>query len=297
MSIMRTAYQGLKQRLPHQMQPYLLAHAAFHAACGGRVVSGPFKGLRYVRTGIESAYYAKLLGAYECELHDVMHRLNRCGFDRLIDIGAAEGYYAAGIAYLDPEIEVIAFEGDRRGQKLQDKMVASNGLQDRFISKSWCDREALGEALEQSRRPLLIVDCEGAEFDLLIPDHLPDLKQAVVVLELHNFAHPDMDLEQTLRDRFSTTHHIRKIDMDPRDVSDFPETGHPILDRLGDKTKAYLVDEGRPHDTPWLVLSPKLDHDTNRRLGFPAQSDQSALAPTDLGAPGPSRPPRTSQAA
>lgn len=257
MSIAWQVYKNVKRRLPHQMQPYLLAHAAFHAACGGRVVSGPFKGMHYVRTSIESAYYAKLLGVYERELHDIIQQLSDHGFDRLIDIGAAEGYYAAGLAFLDQDIKVIAYEGDTRGQELQSKMIAANGLQDRFTQKGWCDADALGKALANCRNPLIIVDCEGAERTLLVPDQIPDLERATILVEVHDFAHPEVDLAQELRDRFSGTHHIHDVPMLPRQHTDFPTTGRWPLDSLSDATKAYLIDEGRPNDTPWVLFLPK----------------------------------------
>ena len=66
------------------------------------VLNGPFRGMKYLSRAYCSAVLPKLLGTYECELIPAIDRLARSDADRIVDIGAAEGYYAVGLALKVP---------------------------------------------------------------------------------------------------------------------------------------------------------------------------------------------------
>jgi hypothetical protein len=77
---------------------------------GTTVQSGPFAGMRFLPKTPDSCLMPKLLGCYEADLHrHVVAALDR-GYDTVINIGCAEGYYAVGFARLLPAIEVCAFD-------------------------------------------------------------------------------------------------------------------------------------------------------------------------------------------
>src|SRR4051794_23892795 len=70
------------------------------AAHGLEVRHGPLAGMFYL-PGLEATsgdLVAKLLGAYEEELHRVLERWIASGAGTVIDVGSAEGYYAVGLA-------------------------------------------------------------------------------------------------------------------------------------------------------------------------------------------------------
>src|SRR5438132_1427624 len=73
----------------------------------GRVIIGPFAGMRILD---QNPFLPYLLGTYELELHSVLERLLERNWDRIIDIGAAEGYYAIGLSMRCPDAQCIAFE-------------------------------------------------------------------------------------------------------------------------------------------------------------------------------------------
>jgi len=54
------------------------------------------------------ALTAKLLGTYEKELQDAIRALEKKRFGRIINVGAAEGYYAVGLARNFPNVPVVA---------------------------------------------------------------------------------------------------------------------------------------------------------------------------------------------
>ncbi|MBT8196145.1 MAG: hypothetical protein KJO64_06945, partial [Bacteroidia bacterium] len=59
------------------------------------VLNGPFKGLKYSSdNSFGSAFYPKLLGVYEKELHVVFNQIQNNNYSEIIDVGCAEGYYA-----------------------------------------------------------------------------------------------------------------------------------------------------------------------------------------------------------
>ena len=64
------------------------------------VASGPFKGTRYGELSFFSAYIPKLLGIYERELWGLIEAICESGPTLVVDIEAAEGYYAIGLANL-----------------------------------------------------------------------------------------------------------------------------------------------------------------------------------------------------
>src|SRR5438105_426555 len=69
------------------------------------VLDGPFRGLRYPSaSSLHSGLLPKLLGTYEAELHGpIEHLLKSRTYGAVVDVGAAEGYYAVGFALRCPE--------------------------------------------------------------------------------------------------------------------------------------------------------------------------------------------------
>jgi predicted O-methyltransferase YrrM len=72
--------------------------------------------MHYTENSQGSCYIPKLLGVYERELHDVLENLIAWGPDLVIDAGAAEGYYAVGLARRLPQSRIMAFEMEEGGR-------------------------------------------------------------------------------------------------------------------------------------------------------------------------------------
>jgi tRNA G46 methylase TrmB len=126
-----------------------------------RIVSGPFRGMRYNLVACGSAHSAKLLGTYEKELHAIIDEILAERFEEIIDIGAAEGYYAVGLALSSPSPRrVIAFEAQEQGRQLLQELAAGNSLKNVDI-RGACDVMGLEQALAGGRPKLIICDVEG----------------------------------------------------------------------------------------------------------------------------------------
>jgi hypothetical protein len=248
---MKTTLTGL---LPAAFRPRtLLSRHLETVTRAGLVLGGPFTGLRYVEQSVGSMWWPKILGTYELELASTIGLLCAEQPDWIIDIGAAEGYYAIGMAWRCPQTRVIAFEGDHAGRKLQEELAVLNHVDDRLHIEGFCDAAALRRALAVASSGLIICDIEGGELALLNPEILPELVENswTLLVEIHD--HVDATIADTLIVRFKATHAIEEIVSRPRRASDLPCSVRCKL--LSRWVPAYL-DERRPGPMRWLLLRP-----------------------------------------
>jgi hypothetical protein len=217
------------------------------AQSGGRVMSGPFAGMRYLGEAFASAWAPKLLGTYEMELAPIIEAAIARQPQRIIDIGAAEGYYAVGLAWRIPEARVRAFEAGEIGRKLLIVLARENGVADRCEVQGYCTLELLGDVLQDGALTLLICDVEGAEFAILDPSALPGLARADLLVELHPWGHERST--ERMRELFENTHEIEEIRTRPRSPDDRPPGA-----QFPTSCAAALMDEMRPCEMVWLWL-------------------------------------------
>ena len=218
------------------------------------VISGPFKGMKYLENSTGSVYFPKILGIYEKELYTNIERFLNIEFDEIMDIGAAEGYFAVGFAMRYPKSEIIAFEPGFYGCYLLDKLAAMNGVSDRVkIKAQLCMPEDLKQMLNQDKKTFLFMDVEGAELDLLDIVKIPALKSCSVMVEIHDMIIPK--LGETIKERFQNTHNIIEIWQEQRTIKDL--TIKTFWKSLFKKQYVNLMSEGRSTVMRWLVMEPK----------------------------------------
>ena len=123
--------------------------------------------MRYHGKTVCGAAAPKLLGVYESELAPWFQKWSAIPFQHIINVGAAEGYYAVGCAMLWPYAPVTAFESSEEGQRLLTRNVEMNGLQSRVKIMGHCGQEQLRTAMLNGQPSLVIIDVEGAEGQLL----------------------------------------------------------------------------------------------------------------------------------
>jgi len=220
-----------------------------------RVITGPFKDLNYIRRSFSSALYPKILGLYERELHPVVDEIIEIRFDRVVDVGAAEGYYAIGLAMRCPGTSVVAFEMASEGQLLLREMAQLNGVSDRLEIRGFCNPRELTQALATKEgRHLLICDCEGYEEELLNLDQVPALRNTAILVELHEFI--SRGISQRIRARFEASHMIEEMWSEERQAKEFPLS--TLYTRLmPQKYLAEFLFEYRPEAMNWFWMKPK----------------------------------------
>jgi hypothetical protein len=194
-----------------------LLHGHVQAQTGCIVAAGPFRGMRLVpdiyRGGGDVA--AKLLGHYQAELHPLIERLIKAGFNQIINVGCAEGYYAVGMALRCPSVRVFAFDTDGNAQRVCLANSVANGVQERIRVGGAVDPEMLRALTSEAVNRLLIVDCEGYEAVLVDPERISGLKRATLLVECHDFV--NRSITSTLASPLAETHYLGLIGEGERD--------------------------------------------------------------------------------
>lgn len=223
----------------------------------GRILAGPFAGMKYGHDAVGSYWAPKILGTYECELRPVLNRLQRLPFCRILDVGAAEGYYAVGSALLWPTARVIAFETTDQGRSLLTENAQLNKVSSRLAVFGHCELPDLTHHLPGPGPTLLIMDAEGAEQKLIDPLALPCLSNTHLLVEVHDCFIPG--LGELLRARLSDTHTIEEIWTRPRRWSDFSAVS-PLRRAFLWRYLTQFAHEGRPGPMRWFMAWPRNSH-------------------------------------
>jgi hypothetical protein len=213
--------------------------------CGRRVQSGPFAGLEMPERVAEGCSVPKLLGCYEAELHAIIEELRGRNYEVVLNVGCAEGYYAAGFARLWPQVEVHAFDDNAGAQRACRETAHRNGVESRVHVQGHCAPDDVARLA--NRRLLIWCDIEGMEMDLLDPHKLPELRRCDIVVEVHDLFRAGSSAEMV--QRFEATHHVRLIRPCGRDPNQFS-----VLHGLPDLDRWLAVWEWRSGPTPWAVM-------------------------------------------
>lgn len=243
----------LRRTVPKRFRPIgYLEHLAEQSS-HGRVAGGPFAGMRYIRNSVGSAYVPKLLGMYERELNSAIEEACAVDVPLIIDIGAAEGYYAVGLAMRNLKARVIAFEMEEKGRAALGKMTLLNGVDDRVEIRGKCEVADLRSALAGADRALVVCDAEGYEEVLLQPNEVPELASTYVLAEMHDFI--SRGITERVTERFTPTHRVERIWQEPRARAEFPcrTLGTMLLPR---RYLDWAVSEWRPERMSWLWMVP-----------------------------------------
>ena len=216
-----------------------------HAELGDEVRGGPFAGLALPVDSVCSERWPKLAGTYEQELAPVVQRCIERGYETVVNVGAAEGYYAVGFARAGVP-RVIAVDPLARARQRVRAVAEANGVADRVEVRALATRRRLSGWLEHGG--LVVMDCEGTEYGLLDPARCPGLRGADVLVEVHEFAVDGLGAE--LAERFAPTHEVTWIEQAVR----HPEQ-EPALVGLAPDLAAAAVAEQRPGRLHWALFS------------------------------------------
>lgn len=189
---------------------------------GRTVLEGPFRGMQYPKHSLLNRDGIPLLfGTYELELRPVIEEVCSNRYDRIVDIGSAEGYYAVGLA-LRTKTRVYAFDCEPRERHYLRQMAQLNGVGDLIRIGSWCGPKVLS-GLVSGRRCLVISDCEGFEFDLFNDASAAAMSASDLLIELHEYGSNSGRRDELLQ-RFGVTHSNRVITFSPDNLgSSVPE--------------------------------------------------------------------------
>jgi hypothetical protein len=244
----------LNQALPEELRPAnLVDEFLSRSLAPDRILGGPFRGMRYIRESLGSVLLPKFLGTYEVELTSTLQSYFSDQPLVFVDVGSADGYFAAGLAWRCPKATVIAFEADEAGHKMITRVAELNGLVDRIKIRGFCSERELINVLQNCCPVLIIVDIEGGEVELLSPEVSKMLRRSDLIVEIHPWIFPD--IETVLTSRFKSTHQINVIHTRERRARDLPFGA--IVNRVVGRWIIPKLTELRPEPMRWLHLVAK----------------------------------------
>lgn len=219
------------------------------------VKHGPFVGLKYpdyVACG--SAIFPKILGCYEREIQDVIENACNKSYSEIIDIGAAEGYYAVGFALRKPNAKIFAFDIDNEAKMYCEKMAELNSASNQIFIESECTSDLLSN-FKFTQKGLIICDCEGFEKQLFTTQSVKNLVNCDLIIETHDFM--DITISKHIAEVFSNTHHVKVIESIDDNIK-AKKYNYPETESLDLKTKRKIFAEGRPAIMEWYYLESKI---------------------------------------
>jgi len=220
----------------------------------GRVVSGPFAGIVLDLSPVSQRHLLSyLLGTTELEIRLAVERIVARGYGTILNIGAADGYYAIGFAVRSPGTRIVAYEAKQDLHPALARIARLNGVAERIDIRGLCDRDELRRALRRDPDALVLMDIEGAEMAVLDPRAVPELAAADVLVETHDVFAPGCT--EALIARFSPTHHIERYRQRPRVLADYPRDFLPRLSRFAPRLAVALLDERRVGTQEWLHMT------------------------------------------
>jgi hypothetical protein len=219
------------------------------------VLSGPFAGTKLYLSPLSGRHLlGYLLGTQEIELHGAVEKIVSRGYTTIINIGAADGYYALGLARRLPQACVLAFEANSSHHKYLNASARVNGVAQRMFVRGLCRGQDLHVALATVRKPALVIcDIEGGEVDLLDPESIAALRSVDILVETHD--QYVADCTDIITSRFAPTHAVQQFSGRPRVASDFPSAALPLLARMLPETAIELMNERRKEPQQWLLLT------------------------------------------
>ena len=215
----------------------------------GEVYQGPFKGMKILPKWVwgDGDTAGKLLGLYECELFDSIEDAVSKNPDITLNIGCAEGYYGIGMAMRTGNLSVL-FDISQPTIAIARENAQLNKVNKIQFSTD-CRAEVYNNYLAKAERPFIIMDCEGAEEELLDLDAIPELIKTSILVESHDCNRPGLTIK--LINKFSQTHNVKVIKQGAKDPY------IDITEDLPDYDKMILCCEARPSTMLWLYMTPK----------------------------------------
>ena len=152
---------------------------------------GPFSGMRFapvppptsIATSADAFLATMVIGCFESPLHNWINDAIAHGYDRILNLGCGEGYYAVGFALKSRNSTVYAYDIDQRAQENTAALARLNRIEEKVCVRGLSTFDELNH--EVTTRTLIFCDIEGDEFDLLRPDVVPALSRVDLIVEMH----------------------------------------------------------------------------------------------------------------
>jgi hypothetical protein len=225
--------------------------------CNETVQYGPFKGLKLTSNtwwgGNDLG--SMCFGLYEKELLEFFYSDYLNYRNTFIDIGAADGYYAIGLLNSMRVNNAICFEITAEGRDAIKQNWNLNGNPGNIEIKGnvFNDFKSNVKTVD-FKKAIVLIDVEGSEFSFLNVEILKFLKDAVIVIEIHNWIPNFISCYIEFLKNANQFFEIEILDRKERNTLMFEE-----LRSLTDDNRLLLTSEARPCVMRFLILKPKIN--------------------------------------
>ena len=193
---------------------------------------------------------SKIYGLYENKIQRLLAEIKK---PILIDIGAADGFFAIGCLHSKISKYCYAFEQSSFGRTALSKTAKMNKVSDKISIMGKVTKENFLSFLPQSinfSNTVLLCDIEGQEYNFFTDEILKKLKNSHIIIEIHNNNNNDVD-EINLMKRIKKLFNITVIFGSDNDYSNLPE-----IHGLKDIDRNLISCEGRSYIGQWWYLKP-----------------------------------------
>ena len=222
---------------------------------GHQVAYGTFKGMKLSK----NTYWSKndiithILGVYEKHVLKKIIEFSKKGNYPFIDIGAADGYFAIGMAFSETFKKIYAFEIDEEGRRSLNRNIENNLCKDKVVVDIEANFETLKEIVDKNKSAVILIDIEGSEFDLLDDNLLQLLSNCYIVCELHpTLSANGFEKQNMLINNAKAFFDVSMIQRESYSPNKFSE-----LNEFTDEERLIAFGEGRENNMNWLILEPK----------------------------------------
>lgn len=200
-----------------------------------KILRGPFAGLRVVGGRVGSARLPKILGTYEEEMTAFLYEaLSAPQSNMFLDVGCAGGYYL-GIAaqIMNPSAKIVGL--DRSERAVADAKKALAEFSNIEVLCRSATSELITSVIGTAEHPIVLIDIEGAERELMGTIGAHAFRRATVIVEVHRFAGASVE---DIAETFQRTHVVRVVPFKcyaHRGLATLPfvhEMRHPATDYL-----------------------------------------------------------------
>ncbi len=222
---------------------------------GNEVLYGPLKGFKLIDAAQWGAadHPLKILGLYEQPVQSALKELSP--LNRIFCLGAADGFFGVGTVTAGLAKRSINWEMIEESRRIIAETAKVNGVSDQVRIFGTADSDFIVQSGEDAPGPddLVLIDIEGAEYDILSEETLKTLSSTNVIIELHPFLVLDGEIrENALLQAASKLFDVRIIDDSIRDVSGITE-----FREMSDDARWLACSEARERQMRWAFFSPR----------------------------------------
>ena len=222
---------------------------------GHKVAYGKFTGMKLNK----NSYWSKndlitqILGVYEQHILEQLIEFSKENDSVLVDIGAADGYFAVGAVYSGLFNKVYAFEIEEEGRKNLTYNSEINSCNSKIYINIEANNNSLKKIIDNNKKVVILIDIEGEEFKLLNLETISLLSKCNLIIELHPSLVPDgITKQEQLINYCKPYFDISLIRRENYNPNFFGE-----LNKFTDEERLIAMGEGRENNMSWLILKSK----------------------------------------